>query len=92
MSFAFVAAGSVVVVGVFVNQRDHDLPCFIDEPKFIVQNLSTEWATIRIPLANLVGKPPYTEDRFSKLYIVCELVFEAEFGAETVYFKNVHYE
>jgi len=82
------AGGERVAVGV---KTDTDLDNG-EEPKHLADNLSTDWATIRIPLSELVRKPYYPADRFKRLYVVCELVFEPTFPAEVVYFRNIRFE
>jgi hypothetical protein len=61
------------------------------EPKHWVKGLTADWQTVSIPLRELVDAPDgYPADRFGSLYVVCELVFGTP--AETIYFRNVHYE
>ena len=61
------------------------------EPKHVAGGLTTNWQTVSIPLAGLVGNG-YPKSRFGKLYVVCELVFEPGTPAETIFFRNIRFE
>ena len=62
------------------------------EPKYQVDQLTTEWKTLRIPLTNFINDPDYPKTRFKNLYVVCEFVFEPDYPSEVVYFKNINYQ
>jgi hypothetical protein len=80
------AGGEKVALGVkTASDPDNGL-----EPKHPVGDLTTNWQTVSVPLAELVRAPKYPADRFGKLYVVCELVFGRD--AETIFFRNVRFE
>jgi hypothetical protein len=82
------AGGERVSIGV----KTHTDPDNGLEPKFVADNLTTDWVTYKIPLSDLVREPNYPASRFQTLYVVCELVFEPGTPAETVCFRNVQFE
>ena len=82
------AGGEQVSVGVKTDEDpDNGL-----EPKHEAAALTTSWETVRIPLSTLVREPTYPASRFTRLYVVMELVFEPGTPAETVLFRNIRFE